>query len=112
MKPSLISRSPRRRDDSVYQQRFDARERRLAASVERRRDCTQTPTPLPAPAHRPDTSEQAHARRALRHELAHLRERTHSLAFYNLLDLAMPQWRDMRRLLNDLPLSALPTFPG
>ena len=39
MKPSLISRSPRRRDDSVYQQRFDARERRLAASVERCPDC-------------------------------------------------------------------------
>jgi predicted metal-dependent hydrolase len=38
------------------------------------------------------------------HELAHLRERTHSAAFFALLDLAMPSWRDVRRMLNDLPL--------
>jgi predicted metal-dependent hydrolase len=40
------------------------------------------------------------------HELAHLRERTHSPEFYTLLDHGMPRWRDVRRLLNDLPLSA------
>lgn len=38
------------------------------------------------------------------HELAHLRERTHSPAFFDLLDQAMPQWREVRRLLNSLPL--------
>jgi predicted metal-dependent hydrolase len=40
------------------------------------------------------------------HELAHLRERTHSPEFYALLDHGMPRWRHVRRLLNDLPLSA------
>ena len=40
------------------------------------------------------------------HELAHLRERTHSAEFFALLDLGMPRWRDVRRMLNDLPLSA------
>jgi predicted metal-dependent hydrolase len=40
------------------------------------------------------------------HELAHLRERIHSPEFYALLDHGMPRWRDVRRLLNDLPLSA------
>ena len=40
------------------------------------------------------------------HELAHLRERTHSAEFFALLDLGMPRWREVRRLLNDLPLSA------
>ena len=39
------------------------------------------------------------------HELAHLRERTHSAEFFALLDLGMPSWREVRRLLNDLPLS-------
>lgn len=38
------------------------------------------------------------------HELAHLRERTHSPIFFDLLDKAMPQWREVRRLLNSLPL--------
>jgi predicted metal-dependent hydrolase len=42
------------------------------------------------------------------HELAHLRERTHSDRFFALLDHGMPQWRDVRRLLNDLPLGELP----
>jgi predicted metal-dependent hydrolase len=40
------------------------------------------------------------------HELAHLRERTHSTAFFALLDQGMPRWQDVRRMLNDLPLSA------
>jgi predicted metal-dependent hydrolase len=39
------------------------------------------------------------------HELAHLRERTHSPEFYALLDHGMPQWREVRRMLNDLPLT-------
>ena len=38
------------------------------------------------------------------HELAHLRERTHTDNFYHLLDGHLPQWRDIRRLLNSLPL--------
>ena len=41
------------------------------------------------------------------HELAHLRERTHSATFFALLDQAMPSWREVRRLLNDLPLRAV-----
>jgi predicted metal-dependent hydrolase len=40
------------------------------------------------------------------HELAHLRVRTHSAEFFALLDLGMPQWREVRRSLNDLPLRA------
>jgi predicted metal-dependent hydrolase len=40
------------------------------------------------------------------HELAHLRERTHSPEFYSLLDNGMPQWREVRRMLNYLPLTA------
>jgi predicted metal-dependent hydrolase len=40
------------------------------------------------------------------HELAHLRVRTHSPEFFALLDLGMPHWREVRQLLNDLPLSA------
>jgi predicted metal-dependent hydrolase len=43
------------------------------------------------------------------HELAHLIERTHSDEFYALLDRNMPQWRDVRRSLNALPLSELPS---
>jgi predicted metal-dependent hydrolase len=39
------------------------------------------------------------------HELAHLRERTHSGEFFALLDQGMPRWRDVRRILNDLPLT-------
>lgn len=42
----------------------------------------------------------------LLHELAHLVERNHSDAFYGLLDRKMPQWRDVRRLLNSLSLSS------
>ena len=40
------------------------------------------------------------------HELAHLRERTHSPEFFALLDRSMPQWRHVRQTLNELPLSA------
>ena len=40
------------------------------------------------------------------HELAHLRERTHTDSFYQLLDSHLPQWRDIRQMLNSLPLSA------
>ena len=40
------------------------------------------------------------------HELAHLRERRHSPEFFALLDNAMPQWRHVRQLLNELPLTA------
>jgi len=39
------------------------------------------------------------------HELAHLLERTHTDGFYELLDGHLPQWRDIRRILNSLPLS-------
>jgi predicted metal-dependent hydrolase len=46
------------------------------------------------------------------HELAHLRVRTHSPEFFALLDLGMPHWRDVRRLLNDLPLRAEPVSSG
>lgn len=38
------------------------------------------------------------------HELSHLRERTHTPEFYAILDRFMPQWRAIRRLMNDLPL--------
>ena len=40
------------------------------------------------------------------HELAHLLETTHSDAFFAILDRNLPQWRDIRRLLNSLPLSS------
>ncbi|MBK9081156.1 MAG: M48 family metallopeptidase [Rhizobiales bacterium] len=46
------------------------------------------------------------------HELAHLRERTHTDAFYRLLDSYLPQWRDIQRLLNNLPLSDTSRSPG
>ena len=46
------------------------------------------------------------------HELAHLRERTHTDAFYQLLDSHLPQWRVIRHLLNSLPLSESPQSPG
>eukprot|EP01037_Dinobryon_pediforme_P012153 gene12153-12239_t len=39
------------------------------------------------------------------HELAHLVEPTHSPAFRTILDRHMPHWRDVRNLLNSLPLS-------
>jgi len=39
------------------------------------------------------------------HELAHLREPTHSAEFFALLDQGIPRWREVRRVLNDLPLS-------
>ena len=39
------------------------------------------------------------------HELAHLRAPTHSTEFFALLDQGMPRWREVRRLLNNLPLS-------
>jgi predicted metal-dependent hydrolase len=39
------------------------------------------------------------------HELAHLREPTHSAQFFALLDQGIPRWREVRRVLNDLPLS-------
>lgn len=39
------------------------------------------------------------------HELAHLRERTHTDGFYKLLDSHFPQWRGIRQMLNSLPLS-------
>jgi predicted metal-dependent hydrolase len=42
------------------------------------------------------------------HELAHLREPTHSAEFYALLDCKMPQWREVRQLLNSLPLATSP----
>ncbi len=41
------------------------------------------------------------------HELVHLLERTHTDAFYQLLDSHLPQWRDIRHLLNSLPLGTL-----
>jgi predicted metal-dependent hydrolase len=42
----------------------------------------------------------------LLHELAHLREPRHSPRFHDLLDQAMPQWRSVRQLLNELPLGS------
>ena len=46
------------------------------------------------------------------HELAHLRVRTHSAEFFALLDIGMPQWREVRRTLNDLPLRSEPISAG
>lgn len=40
------------------------------------------------------------------HEMAHLREPTHSERFIGLLDRHFPTWREARRELNELPLSA------
>jgi predicted metal-dependent hydrolase len=37
------------------------------------------------------------------HELAHLREPTHSAAYFELLDGLLPHWRDTKALLNSLP---------
>lgn len=45
------------------------------------------------------------------HELAHLVEPTHSDRFYALLDSSLPQWREIRQLLNSLPLSTGPQRP-
>lgn len=41
------------------------------------------------------------------HELAHLIEASHSSRFTAILDRAMPQWREIRGVLNDLPLRKL-----
>lgn len=38
------------------------------------------------------------------HELAHLREASHGPRFIALLDGALPQWREVRDVLNQLPL--------
>jgi predicted metal-dependent hydrolase len=38
------------------------------------------------------------------HELAHILEPTHSGAFHAILDRALPHWREIRRLLNSLPI--------
>jgi predicted metal-dependent hydrolase len=38
------------------------------------------------------------------HELAHILEPTHSEAFHGVLDRALPHWREIRRLLNSLPI--------
>ncbi len=38
------------------------------------------------------------------HELIHILEPTHSEAFYGVLDRCLPQWREIRRLLNSLPI--------
>jgi hypothetical protein len=37
------------------------------------------------------------------HEMLHMLERTHGRRFVQRLDDAMPQWRQVRDLLNDLP---------
>lgn len=39
------------------------------------------------------------------HELAHLKEPTHNTNFVALLDNSMPAWREIREMLNSLPLS-------
>lgn len=39
------------------------------------------------------------------HELTHLMERTHSDAFFHVLDQNLPHWREVRRTLNSMPLS-------
>lgn len=41
------------------------------------------------------------------HELAHLIEASHSQRFIGILDRALPQWREVRGVLNDLPLRRL-----
>lgn len=38
------------------------------------------------------------------HDLAHLRVRLHTSEFFGLLDSAMPHWKMVRHLLNNLPL--------
>jgi predicted metal-dependent hydrolase len=43
------------------------------------------------------------------HELAHLIEASHSRRFTGILDRALPQWREIRGVLNDLPLRRLAT---
>lgn len=40
------------------------------------------------------------------HEMAHLRYPTHGPRFVELMDALMPQWRNLRELLNQLPLGA------
>ena len=40
------------------------------------------------------------------HELTHLLERTHSEAFFSVLDHNLPHWREVRQLLNSLPIGA------
>lgn len=40
----------------------------------------------------------------LLHELVHLREPTHGTAFIEAMDRLMPQWRDRRAALNQLPI--------
>lgn len=40
----------------------------------------------------------------LAHELAHLKEPNHGPRFAAILDNALPQWREVRGMLNDLPL--------
>ena len=39
------------------------------------------------------------------HELTHLLERHHNDRFTALMDAHMPQWRQYREMLNDLPLA-------
>lgn len=41
----------------------------------------------------------------LLHELAHLIERNHSHSFHEVLDYALPHWKEMKYLLNSLPIS-------
>lgn len=41
------------------------------------------------------------------HEMTHIRVRTHSAEFFEYLDQFMPQWRHVRQLLNELPLSSV-----
>ncbi|HEY2396196.1 MAG TPA: SprT family zinc-dependent metalloprotease [Rudaea sp.] len=40
------------------------------------------------------------------HELAHLHEPTHSAKFTALMDRMMPQWREVRAKLNELPIGS------
>lgn len=40
------------------------------------------------------------------HELCHLKTRTHGKGFVAMMDRFMPDWRDVRRLLNDSPLDS------
>lgn len=39
------------------------------------------------------------------HELVHLRFRTHGPRFVAIMDAVLPQWRDLREMLNQLPLT-------
>lgn len=46
------------------------------------------------------------------HELAHLREKTHNAAFVEIMDLYMPNWREIREVLNNQILDYMDPSTG